>query len=114
MNQVLLLVVRAAVGGSLVVAFALVGEVVKPKRFAGVFGAAPSVAVANLALVAGVQGIPKAAVESRGMIAGGVAMVVACGAGVWSVRRLHAVRGAVVMCLVWIVVAAVTRVAVYG
>lgn len=113
-NTLLLLAVRAVVGGALVVAFALVGEVVKPKRFAGVFGAAPSVALANLALVAGLEGIHKAGVQSRGMIAGGVAMVVACAVGVWSVRRLGALRGAAVMCAAWVLVAVVAKVAVYG
>lgn len=51
-------------------------------------------------------------VESRGMIAGGVAMVVACTVGVVSVRLLRARRGAVVMCLAWVVVAVIARVGV--
>lgn len=114
MSTIELLAVRAVVGGSLVVVFALVGEVVKPKRFAGVFGAAPSVALANLALVAAFEGIPKALVESRGMIAGGVAMVVACSVGVMSIRRFRAIRGTVVMCLAWLVIAAIARVTVFG
>lgn len=101
-------------GGALVVVFALVGETVKPKRFAGIFGAAPSVALANLALVAAVEGIPKAMIESRGMIAGGVAMVVACATGVLSVRRWHAVRGSLVMVVAWVAVATIAKVAVYG
>jgi len=57
-NPVLLLAVRALVGGTFVVVFALVGEVVTPKRFAGIFGAAPSVTLANLALVVAIEGIP--------------------------------------------------------
>lgn len=114
MSPALLLVVRAVFGGAMVVGFALVGEVVKPKRFAGIFGAAPSVAFANLALVAAVQGVPKAMIESRGMIGGGVAMVVACAVGIVSVRRLRAVRGTIVMVLAWIAVAVVAKVAVYG
>lgn len=114
MSPALLLVTRAVFGGTMVVVFSLVGEVVKPKRFAGVFGAAPSVALANLALVAAVQGVPKALVESRGMIVGGVAMVVACTVGIGSVRRLRAVRGAVVMLLAWLAVAVAAKVTVFG
>ncbi len=113
MNPVLLLAVRALVGGALVVVFALVGEVVKPKRFAGVFGAAPSVALANLAIIAAAEGTPKALHETRGMIAGGVAMVAACAVAIWSVRRLGALRGTAVMCAAWLVVAAVARVVFY-
>lgn len=113
MNEALFLLARAVVGGSLVVAFALIGEVVKPKRFAGVFGAAPSVALANLALVAGVEGVPKALVESQGMIAGGVAMMAACAAGIWLVRHWHALAGSAGMAAVWLVVAALARVVVF-
>jgi hypothetical protein len=105
MNLVAYLAVRAVVGGLLVVVFSIVGEVVRPKRFAGIFGAAPSVALANLALVVAVEGTTKAAADSRAMIGGAIAMVVACIVGVVSVRRLHALRGAGVMAGVWIAVA---------
>lgn len=113
MNPVLLLAIRAVLGGTLVVVFALVGEVVKPKRFAGIFGAGPSVALANLALVAAIEGISTATTESLGMIAGGVAMVGACGVGIWSIRRFRAVRGSVVMGLAWIAIAVVAKAVFY-
>jgi hypothetical protein len=44
------LLVRFLLGGAIVSAFALLGEIFKPKSFAGLFGAAPSVAIASLAL----------------------------------------------------------------
>ena len=44
------LVIRFLVGGVFVGSFALVGNVLRPKSFAGLFGAAPSVALATLAL----------------------------------------------------------------
>ena len=113
MNLPLFLATRALFGGTLVVVFALIGEVVKPKRFAGLFGAAPSVAIANLALVVAVEGTGKAAVESGAMIAGGVAMVLACAVGVVTVGRLRALKGTGVMALTWLVVAAIARVLVY-
>ncbi|HWG72796.1 MAG TPA: hypothetical protein VG184_01945 [Acidimicrobiales bacterium] len=113
MSYPVFLATRAVFGGLLVVAFAVLGEVVKPKRFAGLFGAAPSVALANLALVVAVQGTAKAAVESRGMIGGAVAMIAACSAGVVAVRRLHALKGAGVMAMTWLAVAAVIRALVY-
>lgn len=106
-NLIAFLAARAAVAGLLVVVFSAIGEVVKPKRFAGVFGAAPSVALANLALIVAVQGMPKAAAESRAMIAGGVAMAVACLVGIVAVRRLGGRWGSGAIALAWIAVAAV-------
>lgn len=43
-------VVRFFVGGAVVSFFALIGDIVRPKSFAGLFGAAPSVALVSLAL----------------------------------------------------------------
>ena len=44
------LVVRFLVGGVLVSTFALLGEIFRPKSFAGLFGAAPSIALATVGL----------------------------------------------------------------
>ena len=44
------LIFRFLIGGTLVSAFALVGDAVRPKSFAGLFGAAPSIALATLGL----------------------------------------------------------------
>ncbi len=43
---------RFLVGGAIVSVFACLGDVLKPKSFAGLFGAAPSVALATLGLPA--------------------------------------------------------------
>lgn len=48
--------------------FALIGDVVRPKRFAGLFGAAPSVALATLALTAAKEGPRVASIEARSML----------------------------------------------
>ncbi len=42
--------VRFIIGGAMVSVFAIIGDVLKPKSFAGLFGAAPSVALATLAM----------------------------------------------------------------
>lgn len=42
--------IRFLAGGALVWAFSLIGDVVRPKSFAGLFGAAPSVALVSLVL----------------------------------------------------------------
>jgi hypothetical protein len=69
------LLVRFVVGGLAVSTFAALGEVFTPKRFAGLFGAAPSVALATLALTVASNGRAYAALESRSMIAGAVAFM---------------------------------------
>ena len=43
--------VRFLVGGALVSAFAMLGDILRPKSFAGLFGAAPSVALAVYGVV---------------------------------------------------------------
>ena len=65
------ILIRFLVGGAVVSAFALLGEILKPKSFAGVFGAAPSVALATLALTIATDGAAYAALEARSMMAGG-------------------------------------------
>ncbi len=69
------IVVRIVLGGLIVSAFAIVGEVVKPKSFAGLFGAAPSVALATLGLALVQHGKAYASVEARSMILGAVAFL---------------------------------------
>ena len=82
------ILIRFLVGGLVVSAFAVLGDLFKPKSFAGLFGAAPSVALATLALVLGKQGHAYAAIEARSMVAGAVALFVyASWAGWLMVRR---------------------------
>lgn len=88
------------------VVFAVIGEVVQPQRYSGIFGAAPSVALANLSLVAAGEGVTKARIESRGLIVGGVAMTVACALWVPAIQRLRALRGSAAMIAAWLAVAA--------
>lgn len=73
MNQILL---RFMIGGAIVSAFAIIGDVLKPKSFAGLFGAAPSVALATLALTVVSDGASYAAIEGRSMMAGAIAFFI--------------------------------------
>jgi hypothetical protein len=70
------LAIRFVVGGLIVSAFAALGDTLKPKSFAGLFGAAPSVALATLGLTVFSEGRSYAALEARSMIAGAVGMIV--------------------------------------
>src|SRR5580692_3940731 len=78
MSEVLVLAARGLVGGALVVAFALVGEMMTPKAFSGLFSAAPSVAVPSLALTVAADGVAKAREETVGMVVGGIVMGACC------------------------------------
>lgn len=64
------LLLRFTIGGLVVSAFAALGAALKPKSFAGLFGAAPSVALAALGLTVAVRGRLYAAQEARSMIGG--------------------------------------------
>jgi hypothetical protein len=69
------LLFRFLVGGLFVSAFAALGNILKPKSFAGLFGAAPSIALATLGLTIATEGSRYAALEARSMIAGAIAFL---------------------------------------
>ena len=69
-------VIRFVAGGALVSLFATLADVLKPKGFAGLFGAAPSVALATLALTITIEGKEFASIEARSMILGALAFSV--------------------------------------
>jgi hypothetical protein len=104
-DQIGELALKALNGGVFVVAFALVGEVARPKRFAGIFSAAPSVALANLLVVIMMKGTHEGIDNSIGMLVGAVAMVTACAVGARLIRDQGALKGSVLACAVWLVVA---------
>jgi uncharacterized membrane protein (GlpM family) len=68
------LIFRFIVGGLIVSLFAVLGDVLKPRSFAGLFAAAPSVALATLGLTILTEGKLYAAAESRSMIVGAIAL----------------------------------------
>jgi len=70
------LLIRFVVGGMVVSVFAIIGDMLKPKTFAGLFGAAPSVALATLSLTAYTKGVHYAAIEARSMMIGAVAFAI--------------------------------------
>lgn len=61
---------RFLIGGIAVSIFATLGGLFKPTSFAGLFGAAPSVALATLALAISKDGRAFGAAECRSMMAG--------------------------------------------
>lgn len=70
------ILVRFVIGGGVVSGFAILGDLFKPKSFAGLFGAAPSVALATLTLTVLSDGKWYAAKEGRSMVVGAIAFFI--------------------------------------
>src|SRR2546423_12874772 len=101
MHEVLILAVKGLAGGCLVVAFALLSECLSPKRFAGLFGAAPAVALAGLTIVLLDKGAHDAHQQAVGMLAGCAGMIVYAAATIPLLRRLRASRAAALRLVAW-------------
>ena len=110
------LAIRFALGGAIVTAFALVAEVFAPKTFAVMFGAAPSVALASLALAHARHGGDYAAFEARSMLLGALAFGLYSAACVAAARqpRLPVWLGAAAAWAAWFAVALGARIALLG
>jgi hypothetical protein len=72
-----------------VASFAVLGDLFKPKSFAGLFGAALSIALATLGLTAVTDGKEYAAIEARSMIAGAIAFFLYASWVSWIAMRYH-------------------------
>lgn len=96
--------IRFVAGGMLVCLFAAAGDAMRPRSFAGIFSAAPSVSLATLTLTVLAQGKAYASLEARSMIVG------AAGLAVYSLlcmrmmgkNRVHAFRATVSGLGVWL------------
>jgi hypothetical protein len=100
-------VVRFLVGGVVVSAFAMLGDMLRPKSFAGLFGAAPSVALATLGIAVYRHGADYAAQQTWAMTAGAIALAV-YGLVVCQLllrARLRAAPATLVSLVVWLIVA---------
>lgn len=110
------LLTRFAVGGLFVCGFAILSDVLKPKSFAGLFGAAPSVALATLLLTVSKEGGSYAAIEAQWMIGGAVAFCLYA----WFVMLFlikgicSAKTGSILLLLLWIGIAIGFRLFLHG
>lgn len=102
MKEAGIIVLRAAVGGLFVVLFSVLGEAVRPKSFAGIFAAAPSVAIASLLITSVTRGPAAVALAGAGMVIGALAMIAASFVGVDAVKRFRSRRGSLAMIGVWL------------
>ncbi|WP_315781871.1 MULTISPECIES: DUF3147 family protein [unclassified Bradyrhizobium] len=100
-------VIRFLIGGVIVSAFAMIGDVLRPKSFAGLFGAAPSVALATLGIAIVTHDAAYAAVQSRSMMFGAVALCLYSMIVCQLLMRLHlrALTASLLATVVWLVAA---------
>lgn len=100
------MLIRFAIGGLVVSLFASLGDVFRPKSFAGLFAAAPSIALATFGLTIARQGHAYAAVEARSMLLGAAAFVLYSKAVAWALMRTRAgaLASTVAALPVWLVV----------
>ncbi|HET7049237.1 MAG TPA: DUF3147 family protein [Solirubrobacteraceae bacterium] len=111
-HDLVILAVKGVAGGILVVAFALLSEGLSPKRFAGLFSAAPAVAIAGLTIALLDKG-PHAAHESAaGMLAGAAGMIAYAACVVLLLRRRRASVAAMIAMTAWLAVASVVAIPV--
>lgn len=96
-------VVRFLVGGAVVSLFSTLADTLKPKSFAGLFAAAPSIALATLGLTMLADGKKYAAAESRAMIAGAIAFCfyASISSHLMMKRRIHSKLAALASLTVW-------------
>ncbi len=101
------ILIRFFVGGLVVSAFSLIGDLLKPKSFAGLFGAAPSVALATLGLTVATEGASYAAIEARSMMAGAIAFTAYASCVSWIMMKYELKALWVTICLmpVWLGIA---------
>ena len=96
---------KVLVGGCAVVGFSLIGQAGHPKRFAGLFSAAPSVALASLAMTVVAKGASATLPYAQGMLIGSAGMVAYCLVSLVLINRLHALLGSILAWLAWFAVA---------
>jgi hypothetical protein len=83
------LLVRFIIGGVVVSIFSTLGDVLRPKSFAGLFGAAPSIALATIGLTIHHNGKAFVALEARSMMLGALAFCVYAASTSWLLRRFR-------------------------
>lgn len=81
------LLARFFIGGVFVSLFAVIAEMFRPKTFAGLFAAAPSVALATLGITIAGHGKFYAATEAYFMLFGAIAFCCYALAVSWMLRR---------------------------
>ena len=98
------LVLRFLIGGVIVSIFAVLAEIFRPKTFAGLFGAAPSVALATIGITIHENGKSYAALEARSMVLGAIAFLCYASLAGWVLMRFKppALAATIALLPVWL------------
>ncbi len=101
------LALRFLAGGVIVSFFAMLGDVLRPKSLAGIFSAAPSVALATIGLTIQTNGKIFAAQEARTMLLGAVAFLLYAVLVSFALRRHRpsALKATIALLPMWFAVA---------
>lgn len=96
-------IIRFVVGGAVVSFFAALAEMLRPKSFAGLFSAAPSIALATIGITIAHHGTDYAATESRSMILGAIGFFCYAGACSWILvrRKIPALVATTALLPIW-------------
>jgi hypothetical protein len=96
-------IIRFLVGGAVVSFFAVLAEMLRPKSFAGLFSAAPSIALATIGITIAHHGTAYAATESRCMILGAAGFFCYASACSWLLmhKKVRALTAATALLPVW-------------
>lgn len=105
-SELITVAARVVAAGVLVCLFAVIGELAKPKPVAGIFSAAPSVALASLLVLLLAGRHLELETGLRAMTAGAVAFVAGTAAAAVAIRRTGAAGASVIEIATWLVVGA--------
>ncbi len=96
-------ILRFIIGGAVVSLFAVLAEMLRPKSFAGLFGAAPSIALATIGITIARHGVNYAAAESRTMIFGALGFFCYASACSWLLmhKKVHALTATAALLPIW-------------
>ena len=111
-GDIAIVLAKGLVGGVFVAAFSLIGESVQPKSFAGLFSAAPSIALAALTITLLTDGSSDAKEQTLAMVFGALALVLFCVLAAVTIERFDAVYGSAISVVAWFAVAGVSYVLV--
>ena len=96
-------ILRFLIGGAVVSFFAVLAEMVRPKSFAGLFSAAPSIALATIGITIARHGVDYAATESRTMLFGAAGFFCYASACSWLLvhKKIRALAATAALLPVW-------------
>lgn len=91
------------IGGIIVSAFAVLAEIFRPKTFAGLFSAAPSIALATIGITIARHGKIYAATEAHSMLFGTIGFFCYASAACWLLMRMKmkALTATIALLPVW-------------